>query len=52
LAEAEREILIQTLRFAKGNKSRTAEILGVSFKTIFSRLKELPPMDYNPKPGN
>jgi DNA-binding NtrC family response regulator len=52
LAEAEREILIQTLRFAKGNKSRTAEILGVSFKTIFSRLKELPPMDYNPKPEN
>jgi DNA-binding NtrC family response regulator len=52
LAEAEREILIQTLRFTKGNKSRTAEILGVSFKTIFSRLKELPPMDYNPKSGS
>lgn len=51
LAEAEREILIQTLHFTKGNKSRTAEILGVSFKTIFSRLKELPPMDYNPKAG-
>ncbi|MCX6585930.1 MAG: sigma-54 dependent transcriptional regulator [Acidobacteria bacterium] len=51
LAAAEREILAQTLRLTRGNKSRAAEILGVSLKTIFNRLKELPSLNQFPKTG-
>jgi DNA-binding NtrC family response regulator len=51
LPATEREILAQTLRFTRGNKSRAAEILGVSLKTIFNRLREIPSLNQFPKTG-
>ena len=38
LADAEREVLLATLRHCGGNKRRTAEMLGVSIKTIYNKL--------------
>ncbi len=38
LAEAERTLLLATLRHCGGNKRRTAEILGVSLKTVYNKL--------------
>ncbi|MEO8303283.1 MAG: sigma-54 dependent transcriptional regulator [Betaproteobacteria bacterium] len=38
LAEAEREVLLATLRHCNGNKRRAARILGVSVKTIYNKL--------------
>ena len=38
LADAEREVLLATLRHCGGNKRRTAEMLGVSVKTIYNKL--------------
>ena len=40
LAEAEREVLLATLRHCNGNKRRAARILGVSVKTIYNKLGE------------
>ena len=38
LAQAEHEVLLATLRHCGGNKRRTAEMLGVSVKTIYNKL--------------
>ena len=38
MAEAERELLLATLRHCGGNKRRTAEVLGVSLKTVYNKL--------------
>ena len=38
MAEAERELLLATLRYCKGNKRRTAEMLGISLKTVYNKL--------------
>jgi DNA-binding NtrC family response regulator len=38
LAEAEREVLLATLRHCDGNKRRAAALLGVSVKTIYNKL--------------
>jgi len=38
LADAEREVLLATLKHCGGNKRRTAEILGVSVKTVYNKL--------------
>ena len=38
LADAEREVLHATLKHCGGNKRRTAEMLGVSVKTIYNKL--------------
>jgi DNA-binding NtrC family response regulator len=38
LAEAEREVLLATLRHCDGNKRRAAAMLGVSVKTIYNKL--------------
>jgi len=38
LADAERAILLGTLRHCGGNKRRTAEMLGISVKTIYNKL--------------
>ncbi len=38
MAEAEREVLLATLRYCGGNKRRTAETLGISLKTIYNKL--------------
>jgi len=39
-AEAERKLLTATLGHVQGNKRRAAELLGVSLKTIYNKLKE------------
>ena len=40
LQEAERELLQRTLDFVKGNKKQAAEILKISLKTIYNKLKQ------------
>lgn len=39
LAEAQREIILATLQHFRGNKRQTAEILGISLKTLYNRLR-------------
>jgi DNA-binding NtrC family response regulator len=43
LAEAERRMILSTLDHCGGDKERAAEILGISIRTVYNRLKE-----YNP----
>jgi len=38
--EAERLLILRTLEATGGNKTRAAEILGVSLKTLHNKLKE------------
>jgi len=38
MADAEREVLLATLRHCGGNKRRTADVLGVSLKTVYNKL--------------
>ena len=38
MADAEREVLLATLKHCGGNKRRTAEMLGVSLKTVYNKL--------------
>lgn len=40
MADAEREILLQTLSSLNGNKSKTAEVLGIGRKTLHRKLDE------------
>jgi DNA-binding NtrC family response regulator len=40
LADAQKEIILATLKHYSGNKRLTAETLGVSLKTLYNRLKE------------
>lgn len=40
LAELEREYIVVTLRECSGNKSRTAELLGLDRKTLYRKLEE------------
>lgn len=40
LAEAQREIIVATLKHFEGNKRLTAQTLGISLKTLYNRLKE------------
>lgn len=40
LADAEKEIIMQTLRSQGGNKSKTADILGIGRKTLHRKLEE------------
>jgi two-component system, NtrC family, response regulator AtoC len=40
LAEAERRVILTTLARYEGNKPKTAEVLGVSLKTLYNRLHE------------
>lgn len=40
VAEAERALIQLTLQHTKNNKTRAAEILGISLKTLFNKLKE------------
>jgi DNA-binding NtrC family response regulator len=37
--ENERELIIRTIEFAGGNKTRAAEILGISAKTLYNKLE-------------
>jgi len=40
MADVERRVLQRTLRFAKGNKRKAAEMLKLSLKTIYNKVKE------------
>ncbi|HEY8609242.1 MAG TPA: sigma-54 dependent transcriptional regulator [Noviherbaspirillum sp.] len=40
LADAQKEIILATLKHYSGNKRLTAEALGISLKTLYNRLKE------------
>jgi DNA-binding NtrC family response regulator len=37
---AERELILQTLAATNQNKTRAAELLGISLKTLHNKLKE------------
>ena len=43
LDDVERLLIERTLEFARGNKARAAEILGVSLKTLYNRLERYQP---------
>jgi transcriptional regulator with PAS, ATPase and Fis domain len=38
--EAEKNLILRTLEFTRNNKTRAAEILGISLKTLHNKLKE------------
>ena len=40
VSEAEKALILITLQHTKNNKTRAAEILGISLKTLFNKLKE------------
>jgi two-component system, NtrC family, response regulator AtoC len=40
LADVERRLILKTLEFARGNKRKTAELLKLSLKTIYNKIKE------------
>ena len=40
MGEAERLLILRTLEFTGQNKTRAAEMLGVSLKTLHNKLKE------------
>lgn len=40
IAEMEKQLIIQTLRHCHGNKTKTAEILGISVRTLRNKLNE------------
>jgi DNA-binding NtrC family response regulator len=40
VAEAERRLILETLAAAQNNKTRSAELLGISLKTLHNKLKE------------
>ena len=39
LDDIERELIFKTIEFTGGNKTRAAEVLGVSLKTLYNRLE-------------
>jgi DNA-binding NtrC family response regulator len=40
VGEAARRLIIETLAFTENNKTRAAELLGISLKTLHNKLKE------------
>ncbi len=40
LADAEREVILQTLASCAGNKSKASEVLGIGRKTLHRKLDE------------
>ena len=47
VAEAERRLIFETLTFTENNKTRAAEMLAISLKTLHNKLKE-----YEAEPQN
>jgi len=39
LDDVEKELMMRTIEFADGNKTKAAEILGISLKTLYNRLQ-------------
>jgi two-component system, NtrC family, response regulator HydG len=39
LDDVERELIVRTIEYTGGNKSRAAEVLGISLKTLYNRLE-------------
>lgn len=46
LEDAERQFILNTLNFCKGNKSKAAEVLGIGRKTILRKLSEFEESDF------
>ena len=40
MEEAERRLILMTLEHTRDNKTRAAEMLGISLKTLYNRLNE------------
>lgn len=40
LTDVERRVILQTLRHCHGNRTRTAEMLGISLRTVRNKLRE------------
>jgi two-component system response regulator FlrC len=40
LEEMEREVILRALRLTKGNKTKAAELLGITVRTLRNKLKE------------
>jgi DNA-binding NtrC family response regulator len=38
--QAEKDLILRTLEYTRNNKTRAAEILGISLKTLHNKLKE------------
>jgi len=51
LADAEQRLIFATLGYCGGNKTQTAEMLGVSLKTLYNRLNEYQSKIFNNEPG-
>jgi DNA-binding NtrC family response regulator len=45
VADAEKRLILATLRECGGNKNQAARILGLSLKTIYNRLKAYRPLE-------
>lgn len=50
LADAEQRLIFATLGYCGGNKTQTAEVLGVSLKTLYNRLNEYQSKVFNNDP--
>jgi two-component system, NtrC family, response regulator AtoC len=48
MAQAERSLILATLRHYDHHKERTAAALGISLKTLYNRLKEYASDDTRP----
>ena len=40
LAHIEREFILQTLRFHRGNRTRVADLLGISFRSLRNKIRD------------
>jgi two-component system, NtrC family, response regulator AtoC len=50
LQDVEREMISRTIEFAGGNKTKAAEMLGISLRTLYNRLERLE-IKERPKPA-
>jgi DNA-binding NtrC family response regulator len=51
LQDVEREMICRTIEFAGGNKTKAAEMLGISLRTLYNRLERLEDDKERPKPA-
>ena len=40
LAHVEREFILQTLRFHRGNRTRAADLLGISIRSLRNKIRD------------